>query len=210
MSHKIFEIYRKILRIEHLDICNIHTDGGVLFLEYDNTIFNELLKRIIESKRLVFDCIRKDKKFFIINIKRNTIKGFEATIIDIEKEKYTENVHIITDPFRVLILNKNYTNHDNLYNKLKIGNTYLFLSSTNCNQLLDVKKPLQYTNYIEVADIITPVNNEYTNYVEIKVKNSNVRFFYDSLLNIGNKYRITYSKSFGGNLYKIINSEIMT
>jgi len=210
MSRKIFEIYRKIISIEQLDMCNIHTDGGILFLNPDNPKFNELLKIIMKNKRVIFDCIRENKKFFVIDIKTN-IKGFEATIFDIEKEKYTENIHIITDPFRILILNKNYTNYNKLYNKLKIGNTYLFLLNNNYNQLLDVKKPLKHTNYIEVSDIIH-LNDEYTNlnnYVEIKAKNLNIRFLYDSFLSIGDKYKITYSKSFGSNLYKIINSEII-
>ena len=205
MSHRLFEIYRKIISVESSDVCNIHTDGGILYLDYDNPKFDRLLLIIKKDKMLIFDCIRKNKQFFIIDINRDKIRAFEATILDIEKEKYTENIHIITDPFRVLILNKNYTSYDKLYNKLKIGNTYLFVLSSNCNQLLDVKKPVKRFDYIEVFDVISHFNNN----IEIRAKNSNIRFLHDSNLSIGCKYKITYSKSFGGNLYKIISSEIM-
>lgn len=213
MSVKIFEIYRKIISIQQLDVCNINTDKGILFLRYDNPRFNELFSIINGNKTIIFDCIRENKEFIIIDINLNKLKGFEATIVDIEKEKYTENIHVVTDPFRVLILNKNYSSYNKLSDKLKIGITYLFLLSSYNNQLLDVKKTLKRTNYIEVSDIIC-LNDEFdylNNYVEIKLKNTNVnaRFLYDSLLKIGQKYKIIYSKSFGSNLYKIIESELV-
>lgn len=209
MTSKIFEIYRKILSIEQLDLCKIHTDGGILFLDYDNSKFDELLKIIITNSRLIFDCVRKDKKFFVIDIKRDKLKGFEATISNIEKNVYTENLHITTDPFKILILNKSYTDYNKLYDRLVIGNTYLFL--LNCNQLLDVMKPLRHTSCIEVSDIIYYFKDDHinpNNYVEIKAKHLNIRFLHnDSFLNIGCKYKITYCKSFGSNFYKIIRNE---
>lgn len=214
MSHKIFEIYRKVISVEQLDIYNIHTDGGILLLNRNNPKFSELVKIIMENKILVFNCIRENKNFYIIDINPNKIKRFEATIFNIEEEKYTGNIHIITDPFRVLILNKNYTNYVRLYNKLRIGITYLFLLSNDSNQLLDIKKPLKRTNYIEVSDVLY-INKEYShlnNYIEIKIKNPqniNVRFICNSFLTIGSKYKITYSKSFGNNFYEITESEIL-
>lgn len=214
MSRKIFEIYRKIISVEQLDICNIHTDGGILFLNPNNPKFIELLKIVTENKILIFNCIRENKKFYIIDIDLNKLKRFEATIFNIEKEKYTGNIHITTDPFRVIILNKNFTNHSKIYNKLRIGYTYLFLLTNNSNQLLDIKKPLKRTNYIEVSDVLClyKEHSYLNNYVEIKIKNfqnMNVRFLYNSFLNIGGKYKITYSKSFGSNFYEITESEIL-
>jgi hypothetical protein len=207
----MFEIYRKIISIEQLDMWNIHTNGGILLLKSNNPKINELLRIIMKNKRLIFDCVRENKKFYIIDIKTNKLRNLEATIINFEKEKYTENIHIITDPFRMLILNKNYTDYNKLYNKLKVGNTYLFILNSDNNQLLDVKKTLKRIGYIEVLDMIS-INSDFEDlddYIEIKTKNTNGRFLYDSFLNIGCEYKITYSKSFSSNLYKIIRSEIV-
>jgi len=211
MSNRIFEIYRKIVAVEKLDICNIHTDSGILYLNYDNPKFNELLSIIMGNKNLLFDCNRINKKFFIIDINLNKLIGVEATILNIEKEFYTENIHITTDPFRILVLNKNYSKYNKLVNKLNIGDTFLFLFTNNCNQLINVKKTLKYTDYIEVSDI-GYLDNEFKhldNYLEIKVKNTRARLLYDTLLNIGSMYKIVYSKAFGSNLYKIIESELV-
>jgi len=208
MSAKIkkFELYRKIVSIEEFNDWHVNTNGGTLILKHDNPKIDEILKVVRRDKICAFKCIRENKKFVIMDTHPDKLVCFEATIIKIEQEHYTKNVHVTTDPYKRLILPRHYTDYSKLCSKLRINATCLFIITEDFHQLLDIGKLYNHDLSIEVLDII---NIDSSNY-EIKCKDvRNKRFICDLILNIGSAYKITYIKASESNLYRIIKSEIL-
>lgn len=203
---KRFEIFRKVVSLEQLDVWNINTDDGTLILKPDNPKIDYILKVIMKNKICIFDCVRENKKFVIIDTHPNKLIGLEATVIKIEKEPYTGNIHVTTDPYRRLILPKRYTGYDKICHKLRINMTCLFLLTADFSQLLDVKNLLNHTSCIKVLDVINIDNNCY----EIVCKDIyDKRFIHNSFLNIGSVYKIKYTKAPESNFYNITDCELL-
>ena len=164
-------------------------------------VLSPIVKQL--SQKLI-NILLPAKSFPVIGFDKSRL-GVCASI-KIEREYYTKNIHVTTDPYRTLILPRHYTDYSKICSKLRINMTCLFILTSNFDQLLDLKNLSNHVSSIQITDVININNCDY----EIISKDLyDKRFIYDSILNIGSIYTITYVKASESNFYRIIKSEML-
>jgi hypothetical protein len=107
------EIVVAIHSIKHNHDCIIRSNGVKYILRHTNPRFEEYKKLLRNNKLYVFECVKEDDQFIIIEIKETV--NFTAKVDKIKKDKNGNTYITTSDPVKELILE---TKHS-MYNVLK-------------------------------------------------------------------------------------------